>query len=251
MAGISLVCCLGAELDWEFAPHHLPWYAARGVSHFHYILQSENELDPDLLDVLKNAAAEHGVSLALYHWRGVFNSNVKVRRMHRVIQTLSAPIVIADADEYIDVQSFSGLAARHARLPAVYGQFIDCFAAAPPCVASVRCDAPIDKQFPVQKRAYAFEQGLCGCSVKPIMLFREEYTLIHGLWDYDYKDFAKRHATVPILHMRWTTSRKRKSQERVELFRSQGAIHWRASEAAVKFLADCPIIERTQNAKPE
>ena len=170
MAGISLVCCLGAELDWEFAPHHLPWYAARGVSHFHYILQSENELDPDLLDVLKNAAAEHGVSLALYHWRGVFNSNVKVRRMHRVIQTLSAPIVIADADEYIDVQSFSGLAARHARLPAVYGQFIDCFAAAPPCVASVRCDAPIDKQF----RA---KTGLC-FRARPMRLQRQAYHVV-------------------------------------------------------------------------
>jgi len=247
---VSLLAVCGVDVDQEFIPHHLPFYAERGVESFHYILHSEN---PDALtgpasEQFIELAKKMGVSLSLYHWLGRFNSNVKIRRMGRIVCQLGQeglPLVIADMDEYHDIADYAQLRQRFPTGPCVYGQFVDVFAGTPlPNVAEVLPDVPILEQFPVRRRSFAKRADICGCTTKPIVLFTPRYTRCHGMAGYTVDQFRRRNAVVRIFHVRWTTSRRDKSLERAESFRAQGLVHWTASRNSAEYLESCPVYER-------
>jgi len=243
---IHMITVCGVDVDMEFMPHHLPWYAVRGVTNFHYILNAcrMNRNIAEATSALIDLAEAHDVSLRLYNWIGPFNSNTKIRRMGALLRNVKTPCVLSDMDEYIGVKDFTGIRKTYPTGPCVYGRFIDCFAATPPCVAAVLPHQGIDSQFPVRRAGYASDVGVGGCQTKPVVMFAKNYTRCHSMPNYTLGDYTSRYALVPILHMRWTASRRDKSIARADSFKRQGLVHWKKSRNAATFLATCPVIER-------
>jgi hypothetical protein len=255
---IQLACVLGVDIDSEFIPHHLPYYAKRGVKRFNYILHTEGLCEPSVaIQQLVVLARKHDVNLTVYLWQGEFSSNRKRSILAETVAGTAVkgePYVVVDADEYIMTRNLKIISARYKRAPAVYGVFHDAFAGPQPCVADVLPDVPITDQFPYLRKGYAVGVGCCGMPTKPVIIHDAKYTGIHSHEGYSVQAFREEHGgLLTIRHVRWTTSRQKKSEERAASFKAHGANHWVSSAQAAAVLKQLPIHERQSdgNARTE
>jgi len=218
-----------------FASHHVGWYASRGVEAFHYILHSER-VPQAAMPLFSSLAKKHNVRMHLYLWAGTFDTAAKLRRMGRIVRAAGqrdVPLVIADMDEFIDVD----LTNLYTPDPCIYGRYVDALAAEPPCVKALELDTPILEQFPVHKIGYARSVGCGGVDTKPVVLFRPHYSQCHT---YRRWPLCAAQAPVSIYHVRWTTDRMAKSARRYETF--MGCAHRGRSKLTVGFLEACRVV---------